>query len=284
MFGNVLIGVDGREGGWDALALARRLAAPEATFILGHVYGPPVGAVTADAGRGRQAHAEELLEHERELGDIDAALIAHPGHRVGDGLHRMVEECHADLLVVGSTRHALLGHVLVGDDCRAALQGATCAVAVAPHGYHQASREPRRLGVGYDGSAEGDRALLTAQELAGRYGGAVTAVWTVTFEDVRRQDPVPVGWPTATQTLIDQRSRRLAELQDGTAVVAYGGPREDLVKVSRELDLLIVGSRGYGPVGRITHGSVSRYLLGHVGCPLVVIPHRGVEQPAAAPA
>jgi hypothetical protein len=39
MFDNVLVGVDGRQGGRDAIALARRLCAPEARIALAHVDG-----------------------------------------------------------------------------------------------------------------------------------------------------------------------------------------------------------------------------------------------------
>ena len=41
MFRNVLIGIDGRQGGRDAIALARQLAAREATLTLGHVCANP---------------------------------------------------------------------------------------------------------------------------------------------------------------------------------------------------------------------------------------------------
>jgi hypothetical protein len=39
MFSNVLVGVDGRQGGRDAIALARQLAPPQASMTLAHVYG-----------------------------------------------------------------------------------------------------------------------------------------------------------------------------------------------------------------------------------------------------
>jgi nucleotide-binding universal stress UspA family protein len=38
------------------------------------------------------------------------------------------------------------------------------------------------------------------------------------------------------------------------------------------VDLLIVGSRGYGPLYRLMHGSVSHYLVAHVACPLLILP------------
>jgi hypothetical protein len=37
MFGTVLVGVDGRDGGRDAIALAQELAAPDAVITLAHV-------------------------------------------------------------------------------------------------------------------------------------------------------------------------------------------------------------------------------------------------------
>jgi hypothetical protein len=39
MFRRVLVGVDGRSGGRDAIALARRLAAPDGVITLAHIYG-----------------------------------------------------------------------------------------------------------------------------------------------------------------------------------------------------------------------------------------------------
>ena len=52
-----------------------------------------------------------------------------------------------------------------------------------------------------------------------------------------------------------------------------------LVRAGRELDLLIVGSRGYGPIGRLFPGSVSRYLVRHATCPLLVLPRQALTAP-----
>jgi nucleotide-binding universal stress UspA family protein len=71
-------------------------------------------------------------------------------------------------------------------------------------------------------------------------------------------------------------------LQDVHGRVAYGGPRQELVKLGKEVDLLIVGSRDYGAIARLVHGSVSRYLVGHATCPLLVLP-RGTAEVTARP-
>ena len=48
-----------------------------------------------------------------------------------------------------------------------------------------------------------------------------------------------------------------------------------LAAASGDLDLLVCGSRGYGPVRRVLLGSVSRRLSHEARCPLIVLP-RGV--------
>ena len=73
---------------------------------------------------------------------------------------------------------------------------------------------------------------------------------------------------------------RLHRLDDVDGVAVYGGPREELARLGKELDLLIVGSRGYGPRGHVFHGSVSNYLVSHADCPLLVLPRSLLEEDA----
>ena len=283
MFTNVLIGVDGRQGGRDAIALARELAAPDAALTLAHVCEPFPGRGAGEMLRIERAGSQEMLERERKLARIDAQLVV-PGPRpVGRGLHEVAEQGHADLLVVGSTRHALVGRVLMGDDCRAALNGAPCALGIAPLGYALAPHSLRRLGVGYDGSPESEAALTAARELASAHGGGIQAFWVVSLKEVREDKPIPADWPSAIDRLVARHAESLAQIEGVEGIVTYGGPREELIQAGKELDLLIVGSRGYGPIGRLFHGSVSRYLAGHATCPLLVLPRRATaaenEQP-----
>jgi nucleotide-binding universal stress UspA family protein len=280
MFENVLIGLDGGQGGRDALSLAQQLAAPGATFTLVHVCGPFYNRGAAAAFPVDLAESEKMLEREREVAGLEAQVFVAGPRQVGPGLHELARDQQADLIVVGSTRHGFLGRVLIGDDSRGTLDGSPCAIAVAPKGYALVPHPLRRLGVGYDGSPESERALTAARELAATHTGTVKAFRVVSLEDVRRYKPIPADWPDATDELIECHSQRLAQLDDVQGVVTSGGPREELVQAGKELDLLIVGSRGFGPAGRLLHGSVSRYLVGHANCPLLVLP----RQAAAAAA
>src|SRR3954465_956427 len=134
MFKHIVVGVDGREGGRDAIALARLLLAVGGKLTLvfvvardAHAYRASSDAPEAyDGGR-----AEALLEAVREETGVEADLRWYGSSSVGRGLHELCETTGADLLVVGSSRRGLLGRVLIGDDTGAALNGAPCPIAIA---------------------------------------------------------------------------------------------------------------------------------------------------------
>jgi nucleotide-binding universal stress UspA family protein len=285
MFSDVLIGVDGHQGGRDAIALAEQLAAPGAEFTLAHVYDWPVWRNTTVASMTEFDQAMGLLSTEQRETAIEAELVAASGRPPGRGLHELAVERAADLLVVGSSRHALLGRALIGDDTRASLNGAPCAIAIAPRGYTQLPHELRSIGVGYDSSPESEQALVAARELASRHGSSVRALWVVSLQDVREERPLPADWPETAESMVGRCRDDLNQLEGIEGDAVYGGPREELSRLSDSVDLLIVGSRGYGPMYRLFHGSVSSYLLGHVACPLLVLPRPVTDEhtPAAEP-
>jgi nucleotide-binding universal stress UspA family protein len=207
MTGKVLVAVDGASGGRDAIALARVLAPPSARMVLTNVYG-----VGADA-------------------DGDPARPARPGGLAGRALHRLARKESAELLVVGSSHRGPTGHTMLGGQTLAALNGSSCAVGIAPRGYGMAEPQVRTVGVGDAGTAESERAVGIARELAERHGAAL---------EVR--------------------------------VVTDGDPAEELAAMAEHLDLLVLGSRAYGPSGRLLSGSTSTQLARRAPCPLLVVP------------
>jgi len=277
MFDKVLVGIDGRQGGRDATALAQRLAPAGGRITLAHVYGGPTagGRAAALARPLALESAERLLKRAARECDlpVDTATVCESS--VGRGLHALAERRRAELLVVGSCHRGMLGRVLLGDDTARSLNGAPCAVAVAPHGY--AASAPQRLariGVGWDGSPESALAVHVARGLAARHESTISALAVVSLRGV----PIPGWWPKIASQLVDEEQNRLAELEGVDGVVTYGDPGAELAAFSAELDLLIVGSRGYGPVGRLFHGSVSSYLVGHARCPLLVLPRGSLRE------
>ena len=162
MFDNVLVGVDGRQGGRDAIALAGRLAGARATVTLANVYGGsymPSHAVVPGRVREDREAAERLLAEELSRLDIDAEIVARQSTSPARGLHELAEARGTDLLVLGSCHRGAVGRATLGDDTRAGLNGAPCALAVAPLGYSADPKPFESIGVAYNATPESELAL-----------------------------------------------------------------------------------------------------------------------------
>jgi nucleotide-binding universal stress UspA family protein len=274
MFEDVVIGIDGRQGGRDAIALARHLASPDAAITLAHVSGgrSMAGRAAALAMPLEAEASEELLAREQRDAGLDAETVLVYESSAGRGLHELAEQRGADLLVVGSCHRGPLGRAVLGDDTSGALNGAPCPVAIAPMGYAATPHRRSKLGIGYDGSPETEQALAVARELAPRSKATVKALSVVSLQSIPHGEPIPDNWPDVVKELMDDELRRLRRVQGIEGDVTYGEPSEELAAFSDGLGLLIVGSRGYGPIGRLFNGSTSNYLARRARCPLLVLP------------
>jgi nucleotide-binding universal stress UspA family protein len=282
MFNNILVGVDGRQGGRDAIALAAQLADPDALVTLAHIYPGvfmPSHAVTPGLVKEDRERAEQRLTQERADTGIDAQLVVTQASTVAHGLHELAEERHTDLLVLGSSHRSAFGRAMLGNDTRDGLNGAPCAVAIADAGYASQAKPFATIGVGYNGSQESEQALAAAKALAERTNARVHAHQIVSARSYMYTGLLPPAIPPIEELVrtADGQMKHLPGVEGGAE---YGLPSEDLAAFSKEVDLLDVGSRGYGPIGRLVHGSTSNYLQSHARSPLLVLP-RGSE--AATP-
>lgn len=141
--------------------------------------------------------------------------------------------------------------------------------------------------VGVDGSAQSNAALQWALEESARRGATVEAVLAYYHE--------PVFVPATSMGLhpYGERPQRhpaqelhghvqlaraaLPNAPDVTEVVEVGDAADHLVEASRHADLLVIGTRGHGPVAGIVLGSVVAKCLRHAECPVVVIPPHAVK-------
>lgn len=280
MFDNVIVGVDGRQGGRDALALALRLADPGATLTLTNVHAgtyAPLRGVAPGQVREKREAAERLLLDERARLEVEAAIAVEQSTSPARGLHELAEAREADLLVLGSSHRGAFGRAMLGDDARAGLNGAPCAVALAPQGYAAAERPLSSIGIAYNAAPESRMALRTARGLAARTGARLRALEIVTAPRYLFTGIVPPAG-AGIDELVKEAEARMGALEGVEGEARYGAIDPDLEEFSKEVDLLIVGSRAYGPARRLIEGSTSRFLLGHSRAPLLVLP-RGVHRP-----
>jgi nucleotide-binding universal stress UspA family protein len=269
LFKNVLVGVDGRPNGQDAIALASLLADPEGELTLACVH-------QGEMAEDREA-ARTLLERERDAAHVQAKLLDVVSVGAGRGLHEQAERQGADLLVVGSCSHSAFGRAMLGDDTRAALNGAPCTVAVAPRGYAQDPQRIVKVGVAYNASPESIAALTEAKELAALTGATTHAVEVVSIPSTAYAGIVVPTFESYINQILREAEGRLAELPGVEGHAVYGIAGEELAAFGDQVDILVVGSRGYGPVKRLVAGSTCDYLERHARCALLVLPRIAIS-------
>lgn len=266
MFWNVLVGVDGRQGGRDAIALAAELAAPGARITLAHV-----DPIERTGGSDENGGSHKMLSDERELAAIDAKILVLHDASVARALHQLTATRHYDLLVLGACHRGPIGRRVAGDHTIQSLRDARCAVAIAPPG-HIPRSGISRVGIGWDGSPEAAHALQAARAIAASTGAMIEPLVVLPRQSLPYGEPIQHRWSDVAKQLTPEDLARLDGLDELDGQVAYGSPGEQLAHFSEVLDLLVVGTRNSGPVGRLFTGSTSNYLARRAHCPLLVYP------------
>lgn len=285
MFERIVVGFDKSEGSRDALALGRALADRlEAELVVVGVVPPPTGGSLMPA---LPANAfTNLAEQARRGVETAAAGVGGSAEIVeassaARGLEELTEKMEGDLLVIGCARTPE-GTVRAGHKARVLMQGSRCAVALAPAGYRNTEAKFSVIGAAVDGSPESGHALEAAVEIAGRESVRVISVasdfaeawgfWGATYALSELDD----ASQESTRKLLDGAAAKIPDSVTTSTVLLEGLPPERLREQSRDLDLLCLGSRGYGPILRVLLGSVSSELLHEASCPVLVVP-RGAE-------
>lgn len=284
---NLIIAVDAKERTLDALALGHRLAdATGAPAVLVTVFAHHPLHDPDDPGLiSLRADARETLLELARAEDLEvAAARVIPGNFAARELQRLTEHPDTGLIVVGSTTRGPFGRLLVGGVGERLLAGGACSVAVAPRAYADQEASPlRTIGIGFDGSSEARVALDAAVALARACGARIRLISV--FQRLAFGGAPPRALPGASANDLMRRELRATH---ETAIGAIppevetesrfrdGSAGEVLVEESEDIDLLVVGSRGYGPLGAVLLGSTSTALTRAASCPLMVTPRETV--------
>jgi nucleotide-binding universal stress UspA family protein len=283
-----LVGHDATERGDDALALARTIGAGrDVRRLVVHVI--PLGGPTypvSEEWLAAQATADsERLSRIRSSLQGDETLELVFADSAARGLHDRAEEHGADLVVVGArARHPL--QPPLGTVAGRLLAGGPCAIAHAPAHYAATAGTLARIVVGFDGSEESHGALAQAAGLAAASGALIDVVCAHDPPSRMFGSPGAVSVTPAEPHEADRAAAELArdgletlpEAVRGIAVARPGaaGAAIDAFAVERDADLVVLGSRGYGPILRALLGSTGAHMLHHLHRPVLVVP-RGAQ-------
>lgn len=237
-----------------------------------------VGYLENERGEDARVLAERIVE--RDGGELKVVHVEKGSP--ADALQALAESGEADLIVLGSTHHAHVGSVAPGSVAEHLLHGARCRLVIAPKGYGGTDHSEDRLrvaAVGFDGMAESYAALDEAAKLATKFGGSLRVIGVAT--------PVPAMGAGAAQaagaesgpdfqTQLNNAVSQLPPELRALPVFEHGDPVEKLLEAAEMgVDLLVLGSRGFGPVMRLLIGSVSSRVIREASCPVLVVPRPG---------
>jgi nucleotide-binding universal stress UspA family protein len=281
---DIVVGTDGSEQSRTAVrwaaAEARLRAAPLKILTAYSWNGPP--EVFGSMGDLPDVIAQQFEQLAADA--VAEARAVEPGFEVsgaavvGDPASVLLDAGRtAAMLVVGNRGRGGFASLLLGSVSQQVATHAAGPVVVVRGLAHTASGP---VVVGVDGSASAQRALALGFEEAQRRGSGLFAV---------RSYPVPMppygmdlpplpydqdaAWRDATRDL----DATLTPWRDKYPTVPVqtltepGSPAKNLVDVSRDAALLIVGSRGHGALVGSLLGSVGQQLLHHAGCPVMIV-------------
>jgi nucleotide-binding universal stress UspA family protein len=266
------------------LLLARALDAPlvlaaayPLDLAIDNLYPEYARALGRDASYALERVATALAATDVELSTTALEVSGSPAR----ALHELAVAAGAQLLVIGSSDRGAAGRGFPGAVTDRLLHGAPCPVAVAPAGYSLADADRLRLiGAAFTDTPDGAAALEFASQLAGA-AHALVRVLSVTEPpepliagtvDAIALDAVREANEARTRSELQRAIDRLPTARSAGGEMLSGAAAGALAAASADLDLLVCGSRGYGPLRTLLLGGTSHTLVRRASCPVLVVP------------
>lgn len=131
--------------------------------------------------------------------------------------------------------------------------------------------------VAYDDTEPSRRALDRAASLAEAFGSRVlvTSIASLVHSSPRSVTQIDRGGGVGTHTDDVRRAQAVLEERgiDAESVFAVGDPASSIAQLAedRGADLVVIGTRGVGPVQRLLGLSVSQAVSRRVNCDLLIV-------------
>jgi nucleotide-binding universal stress UspA family protein len=264
-----------------------------------------VGEISLVYHPERHGYRAEYEEHEKEARQLleaqvkrikgAGATVVQAHLRMGradEEIVALAEAIGAGLIVMGSKGHGGIRRALMGSVSDSVVRHTHCPVMVVradPIVF------PAKILVATDGSEEAELASSSAADLAKRTGSELHLVHVSHIPPVFYESPGTWALDPDLQSRMEERAEeearaRLDEqvqrVRDAGGEVAgahtrLGRPDAEIVRLADELgaELIVLGSRGLGPLRSALMGSVSHSVMRHAHCPVLVV--RSEEKQAA---
>ncbi|GAA2806344.1 universal stress protein [Kribbella solani] len=253
----VVVGIDGSP----AAGIAIRWGAIEAAALRGPlhlVYALTPGGSPSLAGdvvykavaQARGLEPGIVIDSRIETGPPSAALVKASGT--------------AAVVVIGSRGLGVMLGALVGSTGLDLAANAHCPVVVVRPDL--GTMAGIRVVIGYDGSPDGDAALVFGIDYARRHKLAVRVVAAQPAGTELHRITEP-----ELRAAVHRRGGHDAEL-----VQITGHPAEHILRLAADANLIVLGARGRGGFAGMLIGSVSQTVLHHADCPVAMIPTTAV--------
>lgn len=275
----VLVAYKGPAGP-DVLAFATRFAAASGRrlrVVTVYPSGAPIGLGRVDSEwiAYNREEAERILDEARTaLAATDAEFRAVPAESAPRGLHEQLEQAGPEAVaVLGSKPTAGVRRTSTGSTAERLLTGAPGAVVLVPWDYEESVPERTgRVSVAFVDTPDGRAALTRARSVAAELSAALEVVSVLPDTLVRPALGEPRRFAQAQRDDFAAAARSAVAGDEGVRLV--DGPVVDALADLRpeDTDLLVCGSRGYGPARRVLLGGVSARLLKHARVPVMVVP------------
>jgi nucleotide-binding universal stress UspA family protein len=287
MASRVVIGYDGSEASEDAVAFGLTWCrSTDDVPIVATVYPEehPLGAGRVDVEWATYVREQaEIIQDKARAAVGDTALYRSVASTsAAHGLADLAEDVEAVAVIVGTAQETGLTRALLGSSTERLLHGATVPVVVVPPDWRQSAPDRiARIGVAYVDTRDGREALRMAVRVAQRIPARLT-LYSV-FGQSSEHYSYLVG-RTDEQAFWDKARDSFGKSLDFAAAgvppeleprtVLLEGPIVDSLAAlgPDDVDLLVCGSRGYGPVRRVLLGGVSARLIRRARLPVAVVP------------
>ncbi len=286
----ILVGVDGSPAalravtwaGYEANKRGLPLVLATVADIGGSEYGPYVGVANARFTRMEASSRDALAAAEQRVAKHFPSVSTSAVEKSGAPAAELIElSRNAFMTVVGASGVGEFSSILLGTVALALVTDGHSPVAVI-RGEEETGLVPRSgpVVLGVDGTRSSESAIAWAFDEASRRETTLTAVhaWTSYPSGFAQAAAITRGidYNAEMQEHRELLAERLAGWQEKypdvtvRRVMVPGAAADTLLDHAADAQLVVVGSRGHGDITGVMFGSVSRMLIHHAPCPVLI--------------